>query len=115
MRGFATAGVGPRDKKTKDALGGEWVYNGTAELRFPIGLPSEFQIAGKLFSDFGSLGSVNPSSSSVFDSKSLRATVGTGISWTSPFGPIGVDIGFPLIKESLDETESIRINFGTRF
>ena len=27
LRGFATAGVGPRDRNTGDSLGGEWIYN----------------------------------------------------------------------------------------
>ena len=115
LRGFATHGVGPRDTDTKDALGGEWMYSGTAELAFPLGLPSEFAITGRIFSDVGSSGKISPSGTTVSDTASLRASVGTGISWISPFGPIGVDIGFPVLKESIDETETFRINFGTRF
>jgi outer membrane protein insertion porin family len=115
LRGFATHGVGPRDKDTNDALGGEWMYSGSAELSFPLGLPSEFAISGRIFSDLGSSGSVNPSGASVSDTASLRASLGAGIGWISPFGPIGIDVGFPVLKESIDETEAFRINFGTRF
>ncbi|WP_425458951.1 BamA/TamA family outer membrane protein [Elizabethkingia meningoseptica] len=37
------------------------------------------------------------------------------MTWLSPFGPLGVDIGYPIIKEEFDETELLRVNFGTRF
>ena len=115
LRGFATAGVGPRDKNTSDSLGGEWMYSGTIQLAMPLGLPEELALSGRIFSDFGSIGKVSPSSSAVFDEASLRASVGAGVGWTSPFGPINVDMGFPILKESLDVKEVVRVNFGTRF
>jgi outer membrane protein insertion porin family len=115
LRGFAAAGIGPRDAATGDALGGEWMYAGTVELRFPLGLPEEFQVSGRLFADAGSVGTVNPSSPTVVDSKNIRASVGVGVSYISPFGPIGVDFGYPVVKDSLDDVENFRINVGTRF
>ncbi|MBL6941244.1 MAG: outer membrane protein assembly factor BamA [Rhodospirillales bacterium] len=115
LRGFATSGVGPRDKSTKDALGGEWMYRGGVELGFPLGLPEELGLSGKLFSDIGSVGKLNPSGSDVYDTGSLRLSVGTGVTWVSPFGPIAVDFGVPVIKEDFDEDENVRVNFGTRF
>lgn len=116
LRGFATSGVGPRDATTKDALGGEWMYNGSVELKFPLGLPQELGISGKVFSDFGSTGTLKSISGvSVNDTGSLRASVGTGLAWVSPFGPIAIDFGFPILKEDFDEDETVRVNFGTRF
>jgi outer membrane protein insertion porin family len=41
--------------------------------------------------------------------------VGTGLTWISPFGPLGIDLGFAVLKESFDKTEILRLNFGTRF
>ncbi|NQV48273.1 MAG: outer membrane protein assembly factor BamA [Rhodospirillaceae bacterium] len=115
LRGFATSGVGPRDKSTQDALGGEWMYKGSVELKFPLGLPQELGISGKLFSDMGSSGRINPTGSDVHDTGKMRASVGTGVAWVSPFGPVSIDMGFPVIKENFDQTEAIRVNFGTRF
>jgi outer membrane protein insertion porin family len=115
LRGFATAGVGPRDQSTKDALGGEWMYKATAELKFPLGLPNELGITGKVFSDMGSVGKLSSSGADVNDTGSLRATVGTGITWVSPFGPLGIDLGVPIVQESFDIDETMRVNFGTRF
>lgn len=115
LRGFATSGVGPRDKSTKDALGGEWMYGGGVELNFPLGLPDELGVSGKMFSDFGSAGKVSPNSSDINDTGSMRVSVGTGITWISPFGPIAFDFGVPVVKEEFDEDETVRVNFGTRF
>ncbi len=115
LRGFETSGVGPRDDITEDALGGEWMYTGTAELRFPLGLPAELAVGGKIFSDFGSAGQLEPSESFVDDTGSVRVTVGAGVTWMSPFGPLGIDVGIPIVRESFDEDEIVRVNFGTRF
>jgi len=115
LRGFATRGIGPRDSLTEDALGGEWMYAGTLQLDFPLGLPEEFGVTGRVFTDIGSVGQLSPSTSFVDDTGSLRVGVGTGVSWTSPFGPIGIDLSLPVIKEDFDITEAFRLNFGTRF
>jgi outer membrane protein insertion porin family len=78
-------------------------------------LAPEIPIDGRIFTDFGSVWEVNPSGSEVEDSGSLRASSGVGFTWRSNFGPIGVDVGFPWIKESYDKDETVRVNFGTRF
>lgn len=115
LRGFKSAGAGPRDLATMDSLGGEWIYNGSVELKVPLGLPDELGISGRIFSDFGSTGGVHPSNSTVSDEGSVRVSTGFGVGWASPFGPIAVDLGVPLVKESFDKKEIIRVNFGTRF
>lgn len=117
LRGFATAGVGPRDISTDDALGGQWFYTGTVELGFPLPVPTELPLRGRIFTDFGSSGALpdDVSGPTVADTASIRATVGAGLTWTSPFGPIGIDVGVPYLKEDFDETELIRINLGARF
>ena len=49
------------------------------------------------------------------DESSLRASLGVGASWRSPFGPIRLDFAVPVAKESFDRDESFRFDFGTRF
>lgn len=115
VRGFATDGLGPRDDKTNDALGGELFYSGSAQLTFPLGLPEELAIRGRVFTDVGSSWELDASGPNVRDDSNPRVSVGTGLTWVSPFGPLGIDFGFALIKEDYDETEIIRVNFGTRF
>ena len=115
LRGFATAGIGPRDKKSSDALGGKTYYTGTVQLGFPLGLPQELGITGRVFTDFGSLFGVVETGPSVADSKSIRVSSGVGVSWASPLGPIRLDLGMPLVREKFDKKELFRISFGTRF
>ena len=115
VRGFATAGSGPRDIATDDALGGEWLYAATFEMTFPTGLPDEFGVGGRVFTDLGSSGKLSPVNASTRDVDSLRMGMGAGITWESPFGPLGIDLAVPLLKEDFDRTEYVRVNFGTRF
>lgn len=115
LRGFANGGIGPRDITTSDALGGEWFYAGTVQLTFPSGLPPELGLKGRVFTDWGSSGKVEPTGPEVRDVDSVRAAIGAGVTWQSPFGPVGVDFGIPILKESFDETEFIRVNFGASF
>lgn len=115
VRGFATSGLGPRDTATGDALGGNYMYAGSLALKFPSGLPEEFGVSGRIFTDIGSSWDLSPVNATTADSKSLRMGIGTGISWDSPFGPLGVDFAYPVLKEDYDEEEFVRINFGARF
>lgn len=116
LRGFESAGVGPRDISTNDSLGGNSFYRGTVELSFPVGLPEELGVKGHAFTDFGSVFDLDDDNSPfVEDTASLRAAAGVGASWRSPFGPLRVDLAFPYLKEDFDEEEAFRFNFGTRF
>lgn len=115
LRGFKYAGLGPRDLATGDALGGNLFYRGSAELGFPVGLPDDMGIRGFLFSDFGSLWSLDDKGATIADEKSVRASVGVGLSWASPMGPLRLDFATPIAKEDYDEKEVFRFDFGTRF
>lgn len=116
VRGFAVGGIGPRDRNTGDALGANTYYALNAELSFPTGLPKDFGIKGFVFADVGSAFDIDGASGPTLqDEASIRVAAGVGVSWDSPFGPIRIDFGIPLVKEDFDETELIRFNFGTRF
>ncbi|MEZ5831551.1 MAG: outer membrane protein assembly factor BamA, partial [Dongiaceae bacterium] len=116
LRGFATGGVGPRDSDTKDALGGKFRAEGTVQAAFPLGLPEEYQIRGRVFSDFGTLtGTDFEDEIDLNDDASLRLSVGVGLTWVSPFGPLAVDFAYPLLKEPYDKDELFRFSVGTTF
>ncbi|MDP6342030.1 MAG: BamA/TamA family outer membrane protein, partial [Alphaproteobacteria bacterium] len=51
----------------------------------------------------------------LLDDKSSRMSMGVGLSWRSPFGPIRVDMAQPVVKENYDQDEFFRFSFGTRF
>ncbi len=116
-RGFKFGGIGPRDSITDDALGGKHFYTGTVEGSFPMSLPFDLDVRGRVFTDVGAAWGVDDGSVavSVEDSKAPRVTVGTGVSWNSPFGPVVMDVGIAVIKEDFDETELISFSFGTQF
>ncbi len=115
LRGFERAGIGPRDPATGDALGGQAFGVGTVELSFPLGLPEELGIRGRTFGDFGTLTEVDGANGDIQDTGSLRAAVGAGISWASPFGPVQLDLAYPVLSEDFDREQSFRFSFGTRF
>ena len=115
FRGFRQAGVGPRDRGTGDALGGNLYYVSGLEMGFPLGLPNEYNIVGRVFTEVGSLALVDASGAGFVDIGTPRVTAGFGVSWGSPFGPLRLDFGFALVKEEFDETEVFRFDFGTRF
>ncbi len=114
MRGFEYAGIGARDKYTKDALGGNWMLYSGAEMSFPIGL-DELGVRGRTFVDVGALGKPDDINEQLVEySDKLRVAAGFGFQWQSPMGQIDVDIAFPLVKEDYDETETFRLNFGSK-
>ncbi|MEX2454253.1 MAG: outer membrane protein assembly factor BamA [Rhodospirillaceae bacterium] len=115
LRGFEPSGIGPRDIATEDALGGNWYYRSTVGVSFPLGLPNEFGLRGRLFTEAGSLGGSDSSFGDQTDTGSVRVSVGTGIEWSSPFGPVNIDLSRALVKEDFDKTEIFRFSFGTRF
>lgn len=118
LRGFRTAGVGPRDVSTKDSLGGNKYARGTIEVQFPVGLPEEYGIKGRVFTDFGTLFDTDLTTATVpflVDKHSIRASAGFGLTWSSPFGPLAVDFALPYLAEDFDREEFFRFSVGTRF
>ncbi len=123
IRGFAPAGIGPRDLtvgSNNDALGGTVFWAVTAELQFPFwGLPPELGLRGAIFADAGSLYDVGNigmlSPALVGDSSAIRASVGGSIIWVSPFGPLRADFGYAIAKEPYDSTQVFRFSGGTQF
>jgi outer membrane protein insertion porin family len=123
IRGFQIRGIGPRDKSTKDAIGGNIYYLGGAELEVPLGsAASELGLRASAFVDVGSLWKVNLESrfgespaNIEGNSARPRVSVGVGVAWNSPFGPFRIDLGKALAKQTGDETEFFQFNIGTQF
>jgi len=113
LRGFQTAGIGPRDGN--DSLGGKYFYTTTGEISFPLGLPKELNIVGKGFIEAGSLWGTDDVGPTIRDSSALRVTAGVGIQWVSPFGPLRLDYSFPIKFQPFDNRQRFNFSFGTRF
>jgi outer membrane protein insertion porin family len=131
FRGFESSGVGPMqvgNDGVTDSIGGTSYAIGTVEAIFPLGLPEAFGVEGVAFSDFGTVfgaedktvantvnGCANAAGCTVFDSKKFRASVGAGIIWQSPFGPLRLEAAYPLLKAPQDKKEWFNFSIGTRF
>ena len=139
VRGFAPNGIGPRDLTfypytgTGDALGGTKYWGVSAELQMPFWfLPKEVGLKGAVYADAGSLwdyqgptswaatGEVNsptcPTCGMQYDdSKIIRSSVGVGLIWQSPFGPLRFDYAVPLSKGKYDIVQEFKFGGGTSF
>jgi outer membrane protein insertion porin family len=122
FRGFDYAGIGPRVKNDDgtygDAVGGKNYYVGTAELKFPTGLPKEIGIDSSLFLDVGTVRMIDNSiknKANIIDDASIRASYGVSLTWSSPLGPIRLDFAKILKQEEYDKMEGFRFSFGNNF
>ena len=138
VRGFAPAGLGPRDLTlgtTNDPLGGSLYWGASVEAQTPLYfLPKDVGIKVAVFADAGSLWNYQgPTFWNVtgetlqvgLDSPSMiRSSVGVGLLWDSPLGPLRFDLAYPITKycatgtlgnEVCDRTQVFRFSGGTRF
>lgn len=119
LRGFASGGVGPREKVTNEGLGGKRYYTFSTELNFPTPVPEEFNLTGAVFMDLGSLWGVGlnkakyQSPNGIYNDNSLRASVGFGFIWVTRFVPIRMDWGFAVKKKKYDDTQHFHLRFST--
>lgn len=126
IRGFQTYGFGPRDPITGDALGGQYYWNATAEVSFPMpAIPESMGIRGAFFADIGQLWGLDSQSRNAIiavggstnqlDDNSLRASVGASLLWASPFGPLRFDYAFPVMRADWDKTREFNFGVSTAF
>ena len=120
IRGFEYNGIGPADVVNGDVnhLGGSTYFNASAEATFPLPLINEsFGLRGAVFADAATL--FGNSLSNVTQKASFgmnwRASVGVGVIWASPFGPLRINYAHPLLKESTDEVQEFNFGVSTRF
>ena len=142
VRGFAPNGIGPRDLTffpftgSGDALGGTKYWGASAELQMPFWfLPKEVGLKGAVYADAGSLwdyqgptsniatGEINGivngvkcNCAMVFDDTNvIRTSVGVGLIWASPFGPLRFDYAIPITQGKYDVVQQFKFGGGTSF
>ncbi|SEI05670.1 Beta-barrel assembly machine subunit BamA [Tardiphaga sp. OK245] len=125
-----------------DALGGTKYWGASAELQMPFWfLPKEVGIKGAVYADAGGLwdykgptswaqtgeinaaGCVPASRTSVGncagmtydDGNVVRSSVGVGLIWQSPFGPLRFDYAVPITKGAYDRVQQFKFGGGTSF
>jgi outer membrane protein insertion porin family len=147
VRGFAPSGLGPRDRSgdsSANAVGGSTYFGATAEVTFPIfGVPRELGLRGAVFADAGTLfgykgkkqidlnrdglingglgcvaGLAQSECLDVRDESKIRSSVGVGLLWASPLGPIRFDYAYALSRVSGaggDRLQAFRFSGGAKF
>lgn len=107
IRGFSTREVGPRNPETNKIIGGDKEMFVNLEYLFP--LIAEQRINGLIFFDAGNayVGDI--------DLSDLRTSVGTGIRWFSPVGPLRLEWGYNLDSRPGEKSSQWEFTIGTMF
>lgn len=129
VRGYEENSLGPRAVTDVDPepvpVGGRVLMLTNVELRYPIPLLSRINISGALFVDGGNvwtaLKSVKPRNFRLYtedeiEQQDYRYSVGLGLRYNTPVGPIRVDFGIGVKDDDIaDENGRFHINLGQIF
>ncbi|MCF1471379.1 MULTISPECIES: outer membrane protein assembly factor BamA [Rhizobium/Agrobacterium group] len=119
IRGFENNGIGVRmPNRNDDSLGGTTYFTASAEASMPIpGVPQDAGFRIAVFSDAGTLygNDVKNSGGAQGEDMAWRASVGAGIVWASPFGPLRFDYAQPILKEDYDKVQQFRFSIANQF
>ena len=110
LRGFESGKIGPKDGS--DYIGGNYVSAINATTTVPI-LENVQTVDIVMFADAANIWGVDYDSS--LDKSGIRSSVGVGLDWLTPVGPLTFSFAQPITKEPTDIEESFRFNIGTSF
>ena len=111
VRGFDQGSLGPVDV-TGAYIGGNRKMNVNAEFYVPVpGSGNDRTLRLFTYLDAGNVWGEDESIR--FDD--LRASVGVGLSWVSPVGPLKISYGQPIHKFSQDRIQKFQFQIGTAF
>ena len=112
LRGFEVGKVGPKDGD--DFIGGNYASTLNASTTLPKILENNQNLDLLLFLDVGNIWKVDYDSS-VDDGNQIRSSLGIGVDWLTPVGPLSFSLAQPLTKNNTDVSETFRFNLGTSF
>jgi outer membrane protein insertion porin family len=112
LRGFEKGKIGPKDGS--DYIGGNFVTAANLSSTLPQVLSNLQDVDFVFFLDAANVWGVDYNSS-IDDMGEFRSSVGVGVDWLTPVGPLSFTFAQPITKESSDITETFRFNLGTTF
>ncbi|PIW47136.1 MAG: outer membrane protein assembly factor BamA [Zetaproteobacteria bacterium CG12_big_fil_rev_8_21_14_0_65_54_13] len=124
LRGFDANGVSLRDLTTSEALGGDRQLRASTNLFFPLPYMQTSGFRGLVFADAGMVwgqvrvkvgNAVLTSIPEKFAFSRMRYSVGVGLEWLSPIGPVGFSWAFPLRTLPGDVVKNFEFALGTQF
>ena len=111
LRGFVNGKIGPKDGD--DYIGGNYYALMNLSTTIPQILPNAQNIEIISFLDMANLWGVDDNI--LDDGNKLRSSIGLGIDWFTPIGPLNFSFAHPITKNTSDKTETFRFNLGTTF
>ena len=111
LRGFERGKVGPKDQS--DFIGGNYLTTINATSTVPKILENVQNMDLIMFADVGNIWGVDYDSS--LDDSDIRSSIGVGLDWLTPVGPLSFSFAHPISKKDTDITEIFRFNLGTTF
>ena len=112
LRGFERGKLGPKDGA--DFIGGNYL----TAINFTSTIPKLLENAQNMdfvaFVDAANIWGVDYDST-IDEKNDIRSSIGIGLNWTTPIGPLSFSYAEPLTKNSSDIIEKFRFNLGTTF
>ncbi len=112
LRGFESGKVGPKDGN--DFVGGNYATAINFSSTLPQLLENSQSIDFIAFLDIANIWGVDYDAS-LDDNDKIRSSIGLGIDWLSPIGPMNFTFAETISKADTDITQSFRFNLGTTF
>jgi outer membrane protein insertion porin family len=111
VRGFEQGTLGPKDV-TGSVIGGAKKITLNAEFITPFpGAGNDRSLRMFAFTDAGNVWAEYEK----FSLNELRASVGAGVSWVSPVGPLRIALAKPIRKFAGDRIQTLQFQIGTSF
>ncbi len=111
LRGFESGKIGPKDGS--DYIGGNYISTLNATTTVPMILENVQTVDIVMFADAANIWGVDYDTS--LDKSGIRSSVGVGLDWLTPVGPLTFSLAQPITKEPDDIEETFRFNIGTSF
>ena len=117
VRGYSQNSLGPRDLIQGTYLGGSKRVVGNVQFYFPMpGTQNDRSLRWFAFGDGGQVfGTDGYGNDTAINFSQLRYSVGIGLSWISPLGPLQVSFAKPLNAKETDNTQVFQFQIGTGF
>ncbi len=112
LRGFERGKVGPKDGA--DFIGGNYLTAFNLTTSIPKLLENSQTMDFVAFFDAANVWGVDYDKS-IDEKNDLRSSVGLGLNWMTPIGPLSFSYAEPLSKNETDILERFRFNLGTTF
>ena len=112
VRGFQQSSLGPSDSTNSLYLGGPKKIVLNAELMAPFpGAGNDRTLRLFAFTDVGRAFGENEK----INFNELRSSIGVGLSWISPMGPLRFSYALPMKRQVTDKIQRLQFQIGTSF